>query len=76
MIIISRQNIKYPITEYGVKVKVALMKQGKTQEWLIKELSKATGQYVDSSNLNRVITGRLHSQSLIAGINKILDIED
>lgn len=67
---------KRPLTEYGISVKVKLMKQSKTQTWLIEEVKKKLpNKYLDSSNLYKIMTGELNSPEIVAAINEILDIE-
>ena len=65
---------KTPLTSWGIAVKTELMKNGKTQEWLIQEIKKQTDNYVDSSNIYKVLYGKLNSKVLINIINNILHI--
>ena len=66
---------KYPLTDYGIAVKTQLMRMGKTQEWLICELTKNTNMFVDCSVVNKILTGRLNSKKLISEINSILKLK-
>ena len=59
----------------GILIKKRLIDIEKSQEWLISELRKETGLYVDSSNLYKIMTGKLQSEKLISGIVKILKLE-
>lgn len=73
VLIISER--KRPLTEYGVEVKVKLMKLNKTQKWLIGEVKKLLPQtYLDSSNLYKIMTGEIRSTKIESAINQILDI--
>lgn len=73
VLIISER--KRPLTEYGVEVKVKLMKLNKTQKWLIGEVKKLLPQtYLDSSNLYKIMTGEIKSTKIESAINQILDI--
>lgn len=67
---------KIPLTEYGKFVKKSLIEKDKSQEWLINEVAKKTGMYVDSSVLNKILTGRTNSENLISAINEILTREE
>ncbi|MBR1740004.1 MAG: hypothetical protein IJ737_06915 [Ruminococcus sp.] len=64
-----------PLTDYAIAVKVALMKQNKTQTWLIERLrERLPERYIDSSIIYKVFTGQVNSQSIIEAINEILGI--
>ena len=54
--------------------KKRLIDLDKSQEWLISQLNRDTGLFVDSSYLNRILTGRCNSEKIIASISKILDL--
>lgn len=49
-----------------------LLDLGKTQNWLIEELKKKTGMFVDNSLLNKILTGRAKSKALEAAIDEII----
>lgn len=66
---------KYGFTEFGKDVKKRLIDLDKSQEWLISQLNRDTGLFVDSSYLNRILTGRCNSEKIIASISKILDLQ-
>ena len=68
----NKGNRKNPLTNFGFDVKKKLIDIDKPQSWLIEEIKKETNLYVDSSVLNKVLTGRLNSKKIIAAINKIL----
>lgn len=59
----------------GVSIKKSLIDKGQTQEWLISEMKLRTGQYVDSSNLYKIMTGQLKSEKLVTAIQEILNIK-
>jgi hypothetical protein len=64
---------KKPLTAYGIEVNLALMKQGKMQTWLIDRIrEKMPERYIDSSFINRVLTGQTDSPEIVAAINDIL----
>ena len=66
---------KRSLTDYGMQVKIELLKRGQTQEWLISEIQKLLPEkYVDNSNLYKILTGQINSKGITAAINEILDI--
>lgn len=63
------------MTDYGVDIKVQLLRLNKTQNWLIEEVKKILpGRYLDTSNLYKIMTGEIVSSDIIAAINTILDL--
>lgn len=52
-----------------------LIKREKTRQWLIDELQKRTNAYVDGSILQKVLTGKVKSERIIAAIDDVLGIE-
>lgn len=65
---------KHGFTEFGKDVKKRLIDLDTSQEWLISQINRDTGLFVDSSYLNRILTGRCNSEKIIASISKILDL--
>lgn len=65
---------KYGFTEFGKEVKKRLIDLDTSQEWLISQINRDTGLFVDSSYLNRILTRRCNSEKIIASISKILDL--
>lgn len=64
---------KFTQSDFGIAIKIKLLYMGKTQEWLIAEVKKDTGMFLDSSYLYRIMTAQNHSPKIIASINKILN---
>lgn len=72
LIISERKN---PLTPYGIKVNVKLMEIGQKQNWLIEKLNEELPErYIDSSVVNRILTGRLNSPEIAATIDRLLEI--
>ena len=69
------ENYKNLFTDYGKEVKKRLIELDKPQSWLIEQVKKKTGMFVDSSVLNKVLTDRLNSKTIITAINEILGIQ-
>lgn len=67
---------KNSFTDYGIKVKSKLLSIGKTQNWLIEKLQAKTNMFVDNSLLNKILTGRANSETLVTAINEILKIKE
>ena len=44
--------------DFGKAVKIRLIELGKTQNWLIEQVVERTGDFFDSSYLNRILTGK------------------
>ena len=70
------KEFKYTLTDYGKKVKIRLLELNKSQEWLIKCVAQKTGNFVDCSLMNKILTGRVNSQVIISAINETLNIRD
>lgn len=67
--------LKRPLTEYGMQVKMELLKGGQTQAWLISEIKKRLpDKYVDNSNLYKILTGQIKSREIVGAINEILHL--
>lgn len=63
------------LTEYGKDIKIKLIEKNKNQAWLISAIKeKCPTAYVDCSNLNKVLTGKIQSGKIITAINEILEI--
>lgn len=66
---------KKPLSDYGKKIKIALMEQNRKQEWLISEIkSRYPDVYIDSSNLYKILIGEITSGKVVAAINEILSL--
>ena len=63
------------ITEYGKAVKRRLIDLGQTQEWLIAEVSRESGLFLDGGYLHKIMTGQRAAPKIVAAINRILSIE-
>ena len=66
---------KKPLSDYGKKIKIALMEQNRKQEWLIAEIkSRYPDVYIDSSNLYKILIGEITSGKVVSAINEILSL--
>lgn len=63
-------------SEFGKAVKKRLIDLDKNQNWLIREVKAETGMFIDSSYLQKIMSGDRNPQKMIGAICKILEIED
>ena len=66
---------KNKLTEYGVKIKLRLIERNQTQEWLINEVNKRDIVKLDSSFLNKIMTGTIKTSLAVPIIDEILGID-
>lgn len=66
--------MRYHFTDFGKKVKVALVEHSQTQEWLIAQVRDKTGLYFDSSYLNKIMTGKNENEKIVSAIKEILSL--
>lgn len=64
------------ICKFGKIVKTRLVEIEQKQEWLIREVSKRTGLYFDTSYMHKILTGQSTNQKIIAAIRDILDLPE
>lgn len=68
---------KKAVTPFGISVKMKLLELNKTQNWLIEQVKKSDNSiYVDSSVMNRVLTGQIKSGKVVDAVKSILNIEE
>ena len=65
---------KKELTAFGKQVKYRLIDLGKTQTWLQEQVTEKTGLFLDSSYLNKIITGERAAPKVTQAIREILDI--
>lgn len=62
-------------TEYGKTVKKKLIDMDKSQEWLMEQITKRTGLFMDRSYMSKIYRGKNNPPKIIAAINEILELE-
>jgi len=62
------------LTDYGKKIKIALIKRDMTQVELMKEIKNKTGLSVDTSYMSKIMRGLRTPPRIISAINEILEI--
>lgn len=63
-------------TDYGKKIKIALILQDRSQQWLIHAVRERTGRYFDAAYLQKLMTGALATPGMIAAVNELLGIRE
>lgn len=63
-------------TDWGLKVKMELLRMGKEQKWLEEEVTKCTGLYLDSGYIYKILTGQRNAPKIVSAINEILSIKE
>lgn len=66
---------KSKFTDWGLQVKMELLKQGKEQTWLCEEVTKRTGLFIDGGYIYKILTGQRNAPKIISAINEILKIK-
>lgn len=61
-------------TPFGLCVKTELLKRGLEQKWLEEEIRKKTNLYVDSSYMNKILTGKRNPEKIINCICEVLNL--
>lgn len=63
-------------TPFGKQVLKKLVDVNKNQKWLQDEITAKTGLYVDSSYLNKALTGKYVSPKIVQAIREILALPE
>ena len=61
---------------FGKEVKKKLVDIDQTQKWLMDQISKKTGLYMDGFYLHKILTGQSTNQKIVAAIRDILDLPE
>ena len=62
-------------TGFGLEVKTKLLgPPNRTQTWLAEEVNKATGMYVDSAYISKILTGQRNAPKVVQAIRDILGL--
>lgn len=62
--------------EFDKAVRIRLIELGRNQNWLMDEVKKNTGLYMDSSYLSKVIQGKKNPPKVVEAIKDILNIKE
>lgn len=62
--------------DFGKQVKIRLIEMGKKQTWLMDEITKRTGLFVDSSYLGKIFNGERQAPKVVQAIREILCIPE
>ena len=63
-------------TTFGLCVKTELLRRGMEQKELEEKVTAATGLFVDSGYMYKILTGQRNAPKVVQAIRKILDIPD
>lgn len=63
-------------SDFGLCVKTELLRIGKDQKWLEKEVSEKTGLFVDGGYMYKILTGQRNAPKIVAAICEILSIHE
>ena len=63
-------------SDFGLRVKVELLRNGKEQKWLEEAVAEKTGLFVDGSYMYKVLTGQRNAPKIVAAIREILNIQE
>lgn len=61
---------------FDKEVRFRLLELDKNQKWLIEELKKRTGLYVDSSYLSKILKEEKNPPRLVGAIREILELKE
>lgn len=62
--------------DFGKRVKIRLIEMDRTQAWLITEVRKKTGKYVDTSYMWKILNGVAATPGIVNAIREILDLKE
>ncbi len=62
--------------KFGMAIKSRLLEMNQTQTWLIEEVKRITGLYVDSSLMFKIITGEREPAKIVQAIRSVLKLSD
>lgn len=63
-------------TPFGLCVRTELLRKGKTQTWLQKEVTDRTGLFLDDSYIYKILTGQRNAPKIVKAICEILEIPE
>jgi len=64
------------VTAYGKQIKKRLVDLDQSQAWLIQEVIKKTGRFMDSGYLYKIMTGERKAPTIVTAINEILGLKE
>lgn len=67
---------KHRPCDFGMAIKSKLLEMNQTQTWLIEEVKKCTGLYVDSSLMFKIIVGERTTPKIVQAIRDILQLPE
>ena len=65
----------HKLTEFGLQVKMELLRSGKEQKWLIEQI-KDRGKYADSGYMYKIFTGQREAPEIKRIICEVLELPE
>lgn len=65
---------KRNLTEFGKEIKLELLLRDQTQEWLISQVRKKSGMFLDSGYLGKIMAGERQAPEIARHICEVLEI--
>ena len=62
------------MTEFGINIRIALLKLGKTRKWLVEQVKEKTDLFFDDAYLWRIEHGQRKPEKIVTAIKEILEI--
>lgn len=75
ILLMKGSEILKALTDFGIEIKTALIKLGKTQSWLHGQVAEKTGKYMDDSYLHKIMVGEANPEHIKAAIRDILNLK-
>jgi hypothetical protein len=64
------------LTDFGIEIKTALIRLGKTQKWLQEQVRDRLGLYFDDSYLHKIMVGESNPEHIKDAIREILGLKE
>jgi hypothetical protein len=64
------------LSDFGLLVRMELLRKGRSQKWLEEEVKEKTGLFVDGGYMYKVLTGQRSAPKIVAAIKEVLDIRE
>ena len=64
------------LSDFGLLVRMELLRKGRSQKWLEEEVKEKTGLFVDGGYMYKVLTGQRSAPKIVAAIKEILGIRE
>lgn len=62
-------------SDFGLSVKMELLRRGKEQKWLEEAIRERTGLYVDGGYMYKILTGQRKAPKIVQAIEELLELQ-